>query len=227
MRRLALSMVAAVLLAVPAVAAAKDVRYAGSHPRTGRPDGGFCFLEVVHVHPAVPVNLALYRQVNGLWVFVGDPVPFGWDGPRVRYYGHHPVAVQILLGSRDGHVYCYLDGPHWHPYEPLHRSDWERKDDVYYFTGAYPQEYERDKPRYVAPVNEVYRPIVYERPVVVGPPPPAYHGPVLDVRIHLPAPPAVIIGVPAPPPVIVIPAPPPGHQKKFKKFKHKKFKGKD
>ncbi|HYX93375.1 MAG TPA: hypothetical protein VE782_17565 [Myxococcaceae bacterium] len=202
------------LLALGAMTSeAKGIKYAGIHPRTGKPEGGLCFIEFVHVHTSTPFDPALYQQRGDVWIFVGDPVPFGYEGPRYRYYGHHPVTMNLLVTGGEGVLYCYLDGPHWHAYQPPEDYKFVEKDDVHYYAGDYPPEYEKEKPRYVA-VNTATRPLVYERPVVVGPPPPEYHGPVVEIGVHLPVP-VIGVHVGAPPPVIV---------QERGKFKNRKFK---
>lgn len=70
-------------------------------------------------------------------------------------------------------------------------------------------------------VNGVYSSFAYERPVA-GPPPPEYHGPVVQIRVTVPG-----IQVLAPPaPVLVIQESDDDVGRKPKKFKNKKFKGK-
>jgi hypothetical protein len=193
------------------------VKYAGIHPRTGKANGGLCHIEFVHVHSMTPLDPALYQQHGGVWIFVGDPVPFGFDGPRHRYYGHHPVTLDLVFtgGGEDSVLFCYLDGPHFHAYEPPDDYKFVEKQDVHYFAGEYPPEYEKAKPRYIV-VNTATQPLVYERPVIVGSPPPEYHGPIVQIGFHVPLP---VIGVHVGgPPVIV-------HEHgKFKRLKHKKFK---
>jgi hypothetical protein len=212
------------LLALGAHAGGKHVKYAGVHPRTGKPDGGLCYVQAVHVHSLAPSSAdVLYRMHNGVYFFIGDPVPFGYDGPRHSYYGHHPVTVNVVLEEEgpDDVAFCYLDGPHFHHYAPPPRTPFTTKENVAYYTGDYPESYEKEKPKLVR-VNTVYKPIHYERPVVVEAPPAAYRGPLVDVRVHLPVP-AVHVQVGAPPPVILVNE----HvHVKHKHHKHKKHKWK-
>lgn len=217
-----LAVVVALLLS--SEAEAKGVKYAGVHPRTGKPDGGLCYLETVHVHALPPGSEALYRHANGVYLFVGDPVPFGYEGEKHEFYGHHPVTVSLILGDRGGDedLYCYLDGPHWHVFPPPPDHEFVEKEEVHYFAGDYPQAYHAGKSRY-ASVNVVYKPLKYARPVVVSPPPPEYHGPVISVDVQLPS---VGIQIGNPRPVIIV-NDPPRYEGKHKKFKHKKFKGRD
>src|SRR5262249_17096487 len=86
-----------------AEARAEQVMYMGPHPLGASPSDGYCFIEVPHVHvTAPPPKVRVLYQVNhGEYDFVGDPVPFGYEGPKYAYYGHHPVRVDY-----------YDDGPH-------------------------------------------------------------------------------------------------------------------
>ncbi len=169
-------------------AAADQVKYIGMHPING---GGFCHIEAAHVHVYAPAGgnqrvRAMYRQHDGNHHFVGDPVAHGYKGPRKTYYGHHPVAVDVVVGdpAPQHHVeYCYLNGPHYHHYAPPADISFVVDGGAYWYAGAYPPAYERDKAAYVS-VNAVYEPIVYERPVVTVAPPAVYVGPVVHVRGH-------------------------------------------
>lgn len=174
-----------------AAAEAKNVRYAGVHPRTGKPEGGLCYIQAVHVHSLPPSNAdVLYRMHNGVYFFIGDPTPFRYDGEKHAYYGHHPVVVNVVLeeDAKEDHVeYCYLDGPHYHAYPPPPGRKFVEKEDVHYYADEYPEEYNRGRPA-LAKVNVVYRPWLEVRPVVVEAPPPQYHGPIFDVHVAVPAP---------------------------------------
>jgi hypothetical protein len=176
------------LLATPRSVRAEQVKYVGVHPT---PDGGFCYIEAPHVHIYKPhkdkqkVKL-LYRQHEGHYEFVGDPVGHGYDGPRHAYYGHHPVAVDVVAGvaveGAPHHIeFCYLDGPHHHWYAPPADLEFTVTGGAYWFVGTYPPEYERDRKALVR-INAIYRPIEYQRPVIEVAPPPAYHGPIVDVH---------------------------------------------
>ncbi len=204
-------------LAGAGVSEAKPVKYAGLHPRTGQPDGGLCHIQAVHVHNATPAHAqVLYRQHGDAYVFIGDPTPFGYEGPRHSYYGHHPVVINIILEvdiDVDDVEYCYHDGPHHHYYPPPPKHDFDEQEDVYYYADEYPEEYRRDSPRLIQ-VNAIYRPWRYPRPVVVKPPPPSYHGPVVNVNVN------VNVDVD-----VKVHTPPGRHD--HMKHKHKKFKDRD
>ncbi|NTX04650.1 hypothetical protein HUA74_24030 [Myxococcus sp. CA051A] len=242
-------LLAMLLLASAGVVEAKQWRYAGMHPRTGQPADGLCHMEMVHVHTAAPLHAdTLYRTRENVYVFIGDPTPFGYEGPRHAYYGHHPVVLNVLVNisvDRDVVEYCYHDGPHYHSYEPPPRHEFVEKEDVSYYAGEYPQEYKQGSPSLVR-VNTVYRSWSAPRPVITVGPPPEYRGPVIQVGLNIPVP-SVEIRVGGPPP----PPPPPEWEgrvvreervhvhhdhcdhhehkkhKKHKKHKHKKYKGRD
>jgi hypothetical protein len=165
-------LVLSVFSAAPAQAA--EVRYMSQHPLPRRLGGGFCYIDVPHVHDFGPSDPRMYRQVDGEFYFVGDPTPFDYQGPRTPYYGPHPVVeANVQLGQP---VYCYLQGPHYHSYEPPPQASFELRGGAYWFTGTFEPAYYDQRPRYVA-VNDAYAPIVYTRPVVdVSLAPPAFHG---------------------------------------------------
>jgi hypothetical protein len=199
------------VLALGRVASAKQVRYVGVHPIAADVGGGFCYIEVPHIHVYTPAKAeVLYREHDGGHFFVGDPVPYGYEGPKHAYYGPHPIPVDVVLeeSELDGDEieYCYLDGPHYHYYTPSAQLKFKVKGGVSFFVGDLPPAYVEAKPRY-AKINVVYRPLRYERPVVVEAPPPEYHGPVVTVDVA----PVVVeepeIEVVAPEAVVVAPAP--------------------
>jgi hypothetical protein len=234
------ALLAAALVAFwPAQASAEQIRYSGTHPIPEAVDGEFCYIEFPHVHVYKPKHAAtLYRVENDHYHFVGDPVAHGYDGPKYSYYGHHPVVIDPDVHIHVGEPvteYCYLDGPHFHGYEPPPGLTFELKGGAHWYIGKYPKPYYNNRKRY-ARVNAVYTPVVYERPVVeVDAPPVGYVGPVVEVvtpavEVHAPS---VEVHVPVPtidihvggPGVIVG-----GHRhhkhKKFKKYRKRgKHKG--
>ena len=107
-------------VATPAVAGkkyGKQVRYAGVHPIPKGEGGGMCHIEGPHVH-IFAANKLEYRLHDDDYVFVGDPVAYGWDGPKYAYKGNHPVHVEAVVGGPPDVEYCYLNGPHYHYFEP-------------------------------------------------------------------------------------------------------------
>ncbi|QSQ21925.1 hypothetical protein JY651_43405 [Pyxidicoccus parkwayensis] len=195
---------AALLLTAAGTAEAKQWKYAGMHPRTGQPADGLCHIEITHVHTAAPVNAdVLYRTHDGVYVFIGDPTPFGYEGPRHAFYGHHPVVLNVIVhvdADKDDVAYCYHDGPHYHAYEPPPHHRFVEKEDVSYYAGDYPDDYQRERPKLIR-INSVYRTWNPLRPAVRIAPPPEYHGPIFQVDVHLPVPRVeVTVGSPPPPP---------------------------
>jgi hypothetical protein len=122
----------------------------------------------------------LYRPHDDGNYFVGDPVPYGYEGPKHAYYGPHPIEVDFVLGSGGGDdtEYCYLEGPHYHPFVPPPAARFKLKGGVYFYAADLPRVYVEHRPRY-AKINAVYKPLRYSRPVVVVTPPPEYRGPVV------------------------------------------------
>lgn len=227
--------VASLALALSLVAGsahAKQWRYAGLHPLDGRPKGGLCHIGVMHVHAAAPVHAELmYRLHDGAYVFIGDPTPFGYEGERHAFYGHHPVVLGVVLGEdapeREAPpAFCYHDGPHYHAYAPPEDAyDFEEKEDVAYFVGDYPEAYRKERPQRDR-VDVVYAEWRAPRPVVKVAPPPAYHGPVVQVSVDLPLPTVdVVIGVPRREVIVVEEEV--HHVEHHKHKKHKKWKGRD
>ena len=183
-----------------AVANAHTARYISKHPLPRKVGHGFCYINVPHFHDYEPSDPRLYRQVDGQYYFVGDPAPFDYDGPRVSYYGAHPIAdVDVHFGHP---TYCYLRGPHYHWYTPPPQAQFEMKGGAYWYVGAYEPSYYDERPRYVA-VNDAYTPLAYVRPVIdVHVAPPGFHGEIVAVAPGVSA--GVFIGAPVPPPPPVL-----------------------
>lgn len=196
----------ALSVAAPGNADAKQIKYSGMHPISSEGGGGFCYIDYPHVHVYEPENAGvLYRVNDDHYDFVGDPVGFRYEGPKYPYYGHHPIIINASVYiDVDVHAtdYCYMDGPHYHEYEPPPGLSFTMKGDAYWYIGKFPKPYHKNR-KHLAQVNAVYKPIVYERPVVVvDAPPVGYVGPVVEVHAHTPAvevvAPAVEVHVPVP-----------------------------
>ena len=169
-----LIVVACVFVATPATAGrkkyGKQVRYAGIHPVPKGDGGGMCRIEAPHVH-VYPANKLEYRVHADNHVFVGDPVAYGWDGPKYAYKGHHPVQVNVVAGVGDPYThYCYLDGAHYHYWEPPEGPEFKIVGDAYFYVAEPPPLYVEARPAYIG-INAHYRPIVYTRPVIEVEPP--------------------------------------------------------
>ena len=176
-------------LAAPKVAP-KQVAYIGGHPIPAAEGGGFCDIEGPHVHVYLPVHAdELYRVIHGRYLFVGDPVPFGYDGPTHAYSGRHPIPVDELVPGdhpeHDGAVFCYLDGPHYHIYAPPPELAFTLRGDAYWYLGAWPRSYQLDGPRYQK-INVVYAKLTYARPIVTALAPAGYHVPVIEIAAPRP-----------------------------------------
>lgn len=183
MQRILLASLALAFLGVQALAAPpppKQVAYMGVHPL---PDHVFCEIEGPHVHVQAPEHAdLLYVVVEGRFRFVGDPTPFGYQGPKFAYHGHHPLVV--AGGVHES--YCYLDGPHHHHVAPPAKT-FTLHGGAYWYVGTWSKRYHAEAPQRTK-INVVYEPLLYVRPVITVAPPPAFHQPVIEVVVALPAP---------------------------------------
>jgi hypothetical protein len=185
------------LLAVSAQATV--VHYMSQHPLPRKMGGGFCYIDVPHVHDFGPSDPRMYRQVDGQLYFVGDPSPFDYEGPRHAFYGPHPIVeANVRFGRPE---YCYLQGPHYHWYEPPPQASFELRGGAYWYVGTYEPVYYEQRPHYIV-VNDAYAPIVYTRPVVdITVAPPAFRGEIIAggpgwrAGAVVAAPPPVQVGV--------------------------------
>ena len=233
--------VLACVFATPAAAKkyGKQVRFAGIHPVPKGEGGGICHIEAPHVH-IYAANKLEYRTYADNNVFVGDPVAYGWDGPKYAYKGHHPIQVNAVVGMPEPYVhFCYINGPHYHYWEPPEGPEFKVSGGAYFYVGTPPPVYVEARPAYIG-INTYYEPIVYTRPVVEVEPP---HGwimvgaaaPVIvaprgrvrggvgvgvsaGVHVEVPAP-TIGIGVHVGGPAVIV-----GGGGGHGKFKHKKFK---
>jgi hypothetical protein len=201
MRRILMLAAGLTVCLLSSFADAAVVQYLSQHPMPRKLGGGFCYIDVPHVHDFGPSDPRMYRQVDGQYYFVGDPAPFDYEGPRTAYYGPHPIMeANVQLGQPE---YCYLQGPHYHAYAPPPQASFELRGGAYWFTGTYDPVYYQDRPRYGG-VNDAYAPIVYARPVVdVTLAPAGFHGEIVaggpgwraTAVVGQPPPPAVQVGV--------------------------------
>lgn len=178
----------------------KQIAYTGVHPVPAEEGGAFCNIEGPHVHLYRPDHAdVLYRVVGGAYLFVGDPAPFGYDGPKHAYHGRHPIPVDELVGGdhreHDGELFCYLDGPHYHIYLPPPALKFVLRGDAYWYVGDWPRSYRLDAPRYQK-INAAYAPLQYARPVVTVSAPVGYHVPIVEVDVPRPVP--IVVRHPAP-----------------------------
>jgi hypothetical protein len=216
MRRSPLVLLTLLSLAVPAVASGgKQVRYIDIHPIPRSAGGGLCYIEGPHVH-LFDADRIQYRDHHGANYFVGDPVAYGYDGPRHAYKGHHPIHVSVVVGDAEpDDEYCYLSGPHYHSFAPPPGPEFKLAGDVYFYVAEPPRVYVEARPTLMK-IDAVYEPLTYERPVVEVEAPVGWIGaraefmvpavvvapsaraviapPRADVRVHIPAP-SIHIGV--------------------------------
>jgi hypothetical protein len=168
---------AAVLLSARPADAQAVFYYRGVHavPSTY---GGFCHIGVRHFHTYKPEDPKVFRYDDNTYIFTGDPTAHGWDGPRVAFYGHHPIAPGW------GGGWCFIGGPHYHHYSQYGTS-WRWHGGAYYWAGAWTD------PWYLR-YRSVYGPIYanyyvgragYIRPSIYAAPPRFYGGPRVTVPV--------------------------------------------
>lgn len=246
MRTIVVGVLALLIAATVAQAGKRQVKYIGIHPIPKAAGGGFCHIEGPHVH-VFAANKLEYRDHRGHHHFVGDPVAYGYDGPRHAYKGHHPIHVHAVVGAPEPDVeYCYLNGPHYHYFTPPPGPEFKVVGDTYFYVVADPpRAYVEARPAMVE-VNAVYTPIVYARPVVEVEAPAGWIGVhatwgvgmavvapaavVVKPRAHVHTP-GVVVDVHVPVPTVRVDV---GigvgghvhhhHKHKHKKMKHKKWK---
>lgn len=188
MRILILTLAALVALAGTAAAGGKQVKYIGIHPVAKAHGGGFCYIEGPHVH-VFPADKVQYRDHRGHQHFVGDPVAYGYDGPKHVYKGHHPIQVDVVVHTEEPDVeFCYLDGPHYHYFTPPEGPDFKVVGDAYFYVAEPPKVYVDARPAMIE-INAIYRPLVYVRPVVTVEAPVGWIG----ARAEFMAPAAVVV----------------------------------
>lgn len=143
----------------------RQVRFTGIHPIPKGEGGGICYIEGPHVHIYAADKLE-YRTHGDDHVFVGDPVAYGYDGPKYAYKGPHPIHVEAVVGGDPDVEYCYIEGPHYHYFEPPDGDDdFKLAGNAYFYVGAPPPVMVQARPQYIG-INAYYRPFVYARPVV-------------------------------------------------------------
>jgi hypothetical protein len=112
------------LVAAPASAVPRP--YRGPHPLDL--EGHWHDEGSVHVHDDLPAGLDGYAQIDGVYVFLADPVAFGFTGATWTFRGAHPLPAQI------GGV-CGVGGEHRHPFVP--EGEYRRDENgTYAFVGA-------------------------------------------------------------------------------------------
>ena len=164
MRTLLLAVVALAVMTGTALAG-KQVKYIGIHPIAKAHGGGFCNIEGPHVH-VYSADKVQYRDHRGHQHFVGDPVAYGYDGPKHAYKGHHPIQVNAVVGTSEPDTeFCYLDGAHYHYFAPPEGPEFKVSGGAYFYVAEPPQVYVDARPAMIE-INTMYRPYTYARPVV-------------------------------------------------------------
>lgn len=120
------SLSVALVLLAPQVAAAQEYTYLGPHPIDLA--GAWDYDAGEHSHSGLMVGEDAFGAVDGVRLFLADPIAWGWDRDVWTYRGAHP-----LPGGLDG--YCGIPGDHRHPFAPEGR--FRRTDEgAHVYTGA-------------------------------------------------------------------------------------------
>jgi len=164
-----------VLLLLCSAASASPVRYLGSHPIPAHSGGGYCYVDVAHIHHYRPAPEFLFQEVDHQYAFTTDPSPFGYDGERHVFYGHHPIFTDDRAI-----VYCFLDGAHYHPFAVPNDPAFVVKDGVAFYVGLSSPYFFQLKAKLWRLVNDFYRPHARLRPTVDVNPPSEWRG---DLRL--------------------------------------------
>ena len=163
--------VLSLLVLLPATSDARPTHFLGPHPVAAKYGGGFCLIEAPHLHVYPPDHPDLYQRVGDQVVFTADPTPFGYEGDKHAFYGHHPVVTV------DGEpVICYIDGPHYHAFAAPDVPDYETRKGVAFYVGAFPPAYPKLRVARARAVNAEYRPYVALRPTIEVTPPERWQG---------------------------------------------------
>jgi hypothetical protein len=189
-----------------------SIGYYGPHPvpydQVSGQGGGFCYIEGPHTHDYVPFDEHLFREYNGYYYFIGDPVDFGWNRAIYWYQANHPIPTAY------GNGYCYITWPHRHGYEPVGLRGFTQLNGYWIFSGTWPTDYWYYRNYYWGYYQRYYRTWYYgnryyqvrPRPVYVVSRP--YRVPAPPGRVFVSAPPpARRFGVPTAPPVNRVPPP--------------------
>jgi len=181
---------------------AYGVGYYGPHPVPYQYGSGYCYIDGAHSHEYAPFDQYLFREYNGYYYFVGDPVDFGWSRTFYWFNGNHPIP----LGYGGG--YCYISWPHRHHYMPI-GDGFSLVGGYYTYSGIWPADYYVNRTWYWNYYGGYYRNSYYGNRYYTVRPPPIY-APAAPVRINAPpgrtfvgAPPARVaprvgVGVAAP-----------------------------
>jgi hypothetical protein len=165
----------AVMIGLAGQARADLIHYTHPHPIAPGVHKGMCYIEGPHVHVYKPHKPVLYVKTRGHYAFIGDPVEFERESPKVLYYGHHPAFW--IEGEGPEEHYCYIAGPHYHWYAPPPRfsAKFKVKGGAHWYVAAHPRWYRARWRRY-RPVASYYASVRIERPAIVVEPPVGFVG---------------------------------------------------
>ncbi len=127
------------------VAVAQGRAYRGPHPVDL--EGHWHLEDAVHVHDELPVGVEPFGDVDGVFVFLADPVAYGYEGRSWTYRGVHPLPGGLS-------AYCGIEGEHRHPFAP-DGSFRREAGGAYTFTGALRGGRRMVRPGVVAPRHPI------------------------------------------------------------------------
>ncbi len=105
---------AVILLSALSARADEPVVYSGPHPPHPAVRGRFCGISGEHAHDYAPGAAGEYLRTRGVWVFLGDPTAYGWEGPSWMWPGPHPLPVSLGFEGMS----CARRGMHRHHFGP-------------------------------------------------------------------------------------------------------------
>jgi hypothetical protein len=155
------------------------IGYYGPHPVPYEVGNGYCYIEGAHTHEYAPFDQHLFRERDGYYYFVGDPVDFGYARPTYWFNGNHPIPFSW------GGGYCYISWPHRHHYYPTGIDGFALVGGYYIFNGVWPSDYYLYRDWYWGYYGRYYRTSYFGNRYYTGRPARAYAVPA-PVRINAP-----------------------------------------
>lgn len=115
------ALLAAFSVSIAGSAAAEPRPYRGPHPLDL--DGHWHDENSVHVHDTLVVGLEPFASVDGVLVFLADPVTYGYAGQTWSFVDAHPLPAGY------GIRYCAISGLHRHAFAPEGEGSYRRGSD--------------------------------------------------------------------------------------------------
>jgi hypothetical protein len=167
--------------------------FMGPHPIPYQYGNGYCYIEGAHSHEYAPFDQYLFREQQGYYYFVGDPMDFGYNRATYWFNGNHPIPG--LYGGG----YCYISWAHRHHYSPAGLVGFSYVGGYYSYSGIWPSDYYLYRDRYWGYYGGYYRNYYFGNRYYSGRPAPVW-APARPLRIAAPA--GRVFGVGARPAVV-------------------------